>query len=137
MLASEIRRKRAGSLRVIPRWGWHLDEVFVRTNGERDFLWRAVNHVGEVLEVFATKRWDRKAALAFIKRTMKRYGRSQYIVTDRLPSWNRFSRIRRSDLSVDSHLCDAPCPSLGLGSAPRVAHSVPSAAFKARPGSRL
>jgi putative transposase len=49
--------------------------------------WRAVDHEGEVLEVFATKRRDRRAALAFFKRAMKRYGRPQAIVTDRLRSY--------------------------------------------------
>ena len=66
---------------------WHLDEVFVRINGERHYLWRAVDHKGEVLEAFVTKRRDRRAALKFLKRTMKRYGRPQSIVTDRLPSY--------------------------------------------------
>jgi putative transposase len=74
-------------LRAVPQWRWHLDEVFVKINGETHYLWRAVDHEGEVLEVFATKRRDRKAALAFIKRAMKRYGRPQAIVTDRLPSY--------------------------------------------------
>ena len=53
----------------------------------RHFLWRAVDHEGEVLEVFATKHRDCKAALAFLKRTMKRYGRPKSIVTDRLRSY--------------------------------------------------
>jgi putative transposase len=61
--------------------------VFVRINGETHYLWRAVDHEGEVLEVFATKRWDRKAALKFLKRMMKRYGRPGSIVTDRLRSY--------------------------------------------------
>ncbi len=30
-------------------WKWHLDEVFVKINGERHYLWRAVDHEGEVL----------------------------------------------------------------------------------------
>ena len=51
------------------------------------YLWRAVDHEGEVLEVFATKHRDRKAALAFLKRTMKRYGRPEVIVADRLRSY--------------------------------------------------
>jgi len=46
-----------------------------------------VDHEGEVLEVFATKRRDRKAALKFLKRTMKRYGLPRSIVTDRLRSY--------------------------------------------------
>ncbi len=87
MFAAEIRRRRVESLRAVPQWRWHLDEVFVKINGEMHYLWRAVDHEGEVLEVFATKRRDRKAALAFLKRAMKRYGRPQAIVTDRLPSY--------------------------------------------------
>jgi putative transposase len=61
----------------------HLDEVFVRINGETHYLGRAVDHEGEVLEVFATKRRDRKAALKFLKRMMRRYGQPRSIVTDR------------------------------------------------------
>ena len=48
---------------------------------------RAVDHEGEVLEVFATKRRDQKAALKFLKRTTKRHGQSKMIVTDRLWSY--------------------------------------------------
>lgn len=44
------------------RWQWHLDEVFVKINGERHYLWRAVDHEGEVLESFVTKTRDKKAA---------------------------------------------------------------------------
>jgi putative transposase len=51
------------------------------------FLWRAVDHEGEVLEVFATQRRDRKAALKFLRRAKKRYGRPHSVVTDRLPSY--------------------------------------------------
>ncbi len=61
--------------------------LFVRINGEIHYFWRAGDHEGEVLEVFATKRRDRKAALAFLKRAMKRYGRPWSVVTDRLRSY--------------------------------------------------
>ena len=57
------------------------------------YLWRAVDHEGEVLEVFATKRRDRKAALTFLKRTMKRYGRAKAIVTDRLRSYRAAMKV--------------------------------------------
>jgi putative transposase len=46
----------------------------VKINGETLYLWRAVDHEGEVLESFVTKRRDRRAALAFLKKAMKRYG---------------------------------------------------------------
>lgn len=83
---AEIRKRRINH-RFYSNWRWHLDEVFVRINGQIHYLWRAVDHEGEVLEVFATKRRDRKAALAFLKRAMKRYGRPRSIVTDRLRSY--------------------------------------------------
>ena len=84
--AAEIRKRRIKGHNW-SNWRWHLDEVFVRINGERHYLWRAVDHEGEVLEAFVTKRHDRQAALKFLKRTMKRYGRPSSIVTDRLPSY--------------------------------------------------
>jgi putative transposase len=86
MFAAELRKRRIQH-RSFSRWRWHLDEVFVRINGEMHYLWRAVDHEGEVLEVFASKRRDRKAALAFLKRAMKRYGWPHSIVTDRLRSY--------------------------------------------------
>ena len=87
MFAAEIKRKRSQSLRAVPQWHWHVDEVFVKINGEMYHLWRAVDDEGEVLEVFASKRRDRKAALKFLKRAMKRYGKPQAVVTDKLRSY--------------------------------------------------
>ena len=49
-------------------------------------MWRAVDHEGEILEVFVTKRRDRKAALKFLKKLMNRYGQPEKIVTDKLRS---------------------------------------------------
>ena len=72
MFAAEIRKKRAEHLRCGPQWRWHLDEVFVKINGERHYLCRAVDHEGEVLESFVTKTRDKKAALKFLKKTMWR-----------------------------------------------------------------
>ena len=86
LFAAEIRKRRVHHA-SFSRWRWHLDEVFVRINGMTHYLWRAVDHEGEVLEVFATKRRDRRAALKFLKRAMKRYGRPRSIVTDRLRSY--------------------------------------------------
>ena len=71
MFAAEIRRRQVHH-RSYSNWRWHLDEVFVRMNGGTHYLWRAVDHEGEVLEVFGTKRRDCKAALQFLKGAMKR-----------------------------------------------------------------
>ena len=59
----------------------------MRINGEFHYLWRAVDHEGEVLEAFVTKRRDRKAALRFLRKAMKRYGRRAQVVTDKLLSY--------------------------------------------------
>lgn len=92
MFAREIRRKRAQQLRAFSNWKWHLDEVFVRINGEQHYLWRAVDHEGEVLESYVTKRRDRNAALVFLKKAMKRYGQPEAIVTDRLRTYGAAMR---------------------------------------------
>jgi putative transposase len=83
MFAAETRKRRVHH-RLYSNWRWHLDEVLVRINGETHYLWRAVDHEGEMLEVFATKRRDRKAALRFLKRAIKWHGQPKVIVTDRL-----------------------------------------------------
>ena len=87
MFAAEIRRKRVQHMRGYTNWRWHLDEVYVKINGEMHYLWRAVDHEGEVLESYVTKTRDKAAALTFIKKAMKRHGRPQAVVTDRLPSY--------------------------------------------------
>jgi putative transposase len=87
MFAAQIRKKRIQARRGMPEWRWHLDEVFVKINGQLHYLWRAVDHEGEVLEVVATKRSNRRAALRLLKSLMKRYGRPHAIVTDQLRSY--------------------------------------------------
>ena len=87
MFAGEIRRKRVQHMRQFTHWKWHLDEVCVRINGEMRYLWRAVDHEGEVLESFVTTTRDKDAALKFIKKTLRRHGRPRSVVTDGLRSY--------------------------------------------------
>ena len=87
MFAAEVRKRRVQHLRAYSNWQWHLDEVFVKINGETHYLWRAVDHEGEVLESYVTKRRDQKAALRFLRKAMKRHGHPQAIVTDKLRSY--------------------------------------------------
>jgi len=93
MFAAEIRRKRADRMRAWTQWQWHLDEVFVKINGQTHYLWRAVDHEGELLEAYVTKRRDRHAALKFLRRAMKRYGNPEVIVTDRLRSYRAAMKV--------------------------------------------
>jgi putative transposase len=93
MFAAEIRRNRASRMRAHSNWQWHLDEVFVKINGGTHYLWRAVDHEGEVLESYVTKRRDRKAALKFLRKSMKRYGNPEIIVTDKLRSYGAAMKV--------------------------------------------
>lgn len=54
----------------------------MKINGETHYLWRAVDHEGEILESHVTKTQDKAAALAFLKKALKRHGRVEKIVTD-------------------------------------------------------
>lgn len=87
LFASEIRRQRASRMRGLRQWRWHLDEMYVKIGGEMHYLWRAVDHEGEVLESYATKTRDKAAALRFMKKAMKRYGKPEVVVTDGLRSY--------------------------------------------------
>jgi putative transposase len=80
-------------MRVYSNWQWHLDEAFVNISGETHYLWRAVDHEGEVLESFVTKRRDRKAAFKFLRKTMKRHGRAHIFVTDKLRSYGAAMKV--------------------------------------------
>jgi putative transposase len=93
MFAAEIRRKRGQAMRSVSRWQWHLDEVFIKINGETHYLWRAVDHEGEVLESYVTKRRDSKAALKFLRKSMKRHGRPEVFVTDKLRSYGAAMKV--------------------------------------------
>ena len=64
-----------------------IDEVFVKLNGKQHYLWRAVDHEGEVLESYVTKTRDKQAALIFLKKALKRYGAPRLVITDRLRSY--------------------------------------------------
>ncbi len=93
LFAADIRKDRISHPRSYSNWQWHLDEVFVKINGETHYLWRAVDHEGEVLEVFDPKQRNRKAALRFLKQAMKRYGTPKVIVTDRLKSYRAAMKV--------------------------------------------
>ncbi|MCX4404379.1 IS6 family transposase [Streptomyces sp. NBC_01764] len=86
--ANGLRRRR-------PRPGdkWHLDEVFVRINGELKYLWRAVDQDGNVLDILVQNRRDKAAARRFFRRLMKKT-RSvpRVVVTDKFRSYGAAHR---------------------------------------------
>src|ERR1700733_13134255 len=102
MFASEIRRKRVQRMRSYTHWKWHLDEVYVKINGEMRYLWRAVDHEGEVLESYVTTTRDKAAALKFIKKALKRLGLPHAILADGLRSYGaalkQIGAVERQDM---------------------------------------
>ncbi|MCX4404812.1 IS6 family transposase [Streptomyces sp. NBC_01764] len=97
--ADALRRRR-------PRPGdkWHLDEVFVKINGERKYLWRAVDQDGNVLDILVQSRRDKDAARRFFRKLMKKT-RSvpRVIVTDKLRSYGAAHREVMPSVEHRSH----------------------------------
>jgi hypothetical protein len=84
LVAAEIRKRRVDQ-RSCSLWRWHVDGVLVRINGAHHYLWRTVDHEGKVIEIFTCKRKNRKAALKFLRRAMKRYGSPNDLMTGTPP----------------------------------------------------
>jgi putative transposase len=94
-----LRRRR-------PRPGdkWHLDEVFIKINGEQKYLWRAVDQDGMVLDILVQSRRDKAAARRFLRRLMKKTRAvPRMIVTDRLRSYGAVHREVMPSVEHRSH----------------------------------
>src|SRR6202040_1336403 len=69
MIARRLRQ-----VRPRPSDRWHLDEMVVRIAGKRMYLWRAVDHEGEVLDILVQRRRDKRAALRLLRKLLKKQG---------------------------------------------------------------
>ena len=86
--ANQLRRRR-------PRPGdkWHLDEVFLTINGERHYLWRAVDQDGNVLDILVQRGRDKTAAKTFFRKLLKGLTYApRVIITDKLKSYGAAKR---------------------------------------------
>ena len=86
--ASALRRRQ-------PRPGdkWHLDEVFIKINGDQKYLWRAVDQDGNVLDILVQNRRDKAAARRFLRRLLEKTGAvPRVVVTDKLRSYGAARR---------------------------------------------
>lgn len=72
-----------------PNDKWHLDEMSLKINKERFYLWRAVDADGYELEVLLQKRRNKKAAIRFLTRVLNSHPEPRIIVTDKLRSYNK------------------------------------------------
>jgi putative transposase len=80
------RKLRQGRPRPSARW--HLDEMVVRIAGKRMYLWCAVDHEDEVLDMLAQRRRDSPAALRLMRKLLKKHGFiPKLLVTDKLRSY--------------------------------------------------
>ena len=79
---------------------WHLDEVFVRINGQQQYLWRAVDQDGDVIDILVQSRRDQRAAERFFRRLLRGQGKEPFrIITDKLRSYSAALRTIRCDVA--------------------------------------
>jgi putative transposase len=72
---------------------WHIDEVFVTIQGERHYLWRAVDQDGDTLDILVQRRRNKQAAVRFLRRLIKgQGGEPRWLVTDKLRSYDAAHR---------------------------------------------
>ena len=83
---------------------WHLDEVFIRINGAQQYLWRAVDQDGDMIDILVQPRRDQRAAERFFRRLLHGQGKEPFcIITDRLRS---YQAAMRTTLSNVAHCTD-------------------------------
>ena len=82
-------RRRQGSLGDV----WHLDEVFVNIQGQRRYLWRAVDQDGDLIDILVQKHRNAHAASRFFRKLLKgQQGKPWRLVTDKLRSYTAAHR---------------------------------------------
>ena len=110
MVARRLRERRPR-----PSGQWHLDEMVVRIAGKRVYLWRAVDHEGEILDMLVQRRRDKRAALRLMRKLLRKQGVApKLVVTDKLRSYGSAFRelrltcrheqgIRKNNRAENSH----------------------------------
>lgn len=88
LFAGDIRRQRISRMRGFRHWRWHLDEMYGKVNGEKVYLWRASIMKARSSRAMSPKHGDKRAALAFMKKALKRHGSPEAITTDGLRSYS-------------------------------------------------
>ena len=110
LFAKELRKRRPR-----PTSRWHLDEMVVKIAGKRNWLWRAVDEEGEVLDILVQSRRDTKAAVRLMRKLIRKQGFApEVLVTDKLGSYGAAKRklgllarheqgLRKNNLAENSH----------------------------------
>ena len=109
-VAQRLRRRRPR-----PSDRWHLDEMVVRIAGRRMYLWRAVDHEGEILDMLVQRRRNKRAALRLMRKLLRKHGVApKLVVTDKLRSYGAAFRdlhltcrhdqgLRKNNRAENSH----------------------------------
>jgi transposase-like protein len=109
-VAQRLRRRRPR-----PSDRWHLDEMVVRIAGRRMYLWRAVDHEGEILDMLVQRRRDKRVALKLMRKLLRKQGFApRLVVTDKLRSYGAAFRdlhltcryeqgLRKNNRAENSH----------------------------------
>jgi putative transposase len=109
-----IARRLRGN-RPRPSDRWHLDEMVVRIAGKHMYLWRAVDHEGEVLDMLVQRRRDKRAALRLMRKLIRKQGFApKLLTTDKLGSYGAAFRhlgltchheqgLRKNNRAENSH----------------------------------
>jgi putative transposase len=94
MIAAQLRKRRPK-----PHAAWHLDELYLKIDGQMVYLWRAVDGEGEVLDVLVQSKRDKHAPLKLMRKLLKKYAFvPERLVTDDLRSYGAAAR----DLGIES-----------------------------------
>jgi hypothetical protein len=66
---------------------WHLDEMVIRIHGEQMYLWRAVDHEGEILDMLVQRRRDKRAAVKLMRKLLKGHGFAPAVIVTDMCGW--------------------------------------------------
>src|SRR3954467_15482085 len=111
----EISYETVRRCRPRPSDRWYLDEMVVRIAGKRMYLWRAVDHEGEVLDMLVQRRRDKQAALRLMRKLLRKQGFTpKLLITDKLGSYGAAFRhlgltcpheqgLRKNNRAENSH----------------------------------
>ncbi len=82
---------------------WFVDELFVTIQGKRQYLWRAVDQDGDVIDILVQPGRDRRAAERFFRKLLKGQGAEPLrLVTDKLRSYGAAHRTTMSSVRHDT-----------------------------------
>jgi putative transposase len=94
-------KKRQGRLGDI----WHIDEVFVTIQGQRQYLWRVVDQDGDTIDILVQRRRNQQAAERFFRRLLKgQGGEPRWLVTDKLRSYDAAHRTMMPTVNHLNHV---------------------------------